>query len=81
MTTTTSSAIPQPGSRGWRDRISGSTGATVITVEPDGPDTVLELAYDEGGSGWWPLHALVFDAAGSAHQHPAEGLGAEHMLR
>jgi len=63
---TTSSATPQPGSRCWRDRISDSTGATVIRIEPDGPDTVIELAYDEGGSGWWPLEALVFDGAKAA---------------
>ena len=52
----------------------------MIRIEPDGADTVIELAYDEGGSGWWPLDALVFDAAGSAPQHRAERLAPEHRL-
>jgi hypothetical protein len=27
------------------------------------PDTdpMVELTYDEGGSGWWPLSTLVFE--------------------
>jgi hypothetical protein len=24
-------------------------------------DPLVELAYDEGGSGWWPLSTLVFE--------------------
>ena len=32
--------------------------AVVIAVE-DGPDgQLLELAYDEGGTGWWPASAV-----------------------
>jgi len=33
--------------------------AVVIAVE-DGPDgQLLELAYEEGGTGWWPADAVV----------------------
>ncbi len=24
-------------------------------------DPMVELAYDQGGSGWWPLSTLVFE--------------------
>ena len=24
-------------------------------------DPMVELGYDEGGSGWWPLSTLVFE--------------------
>jgi hypothetical protein len=55
---------PQPaiGVRCWRDRISPETGATVLSlaVECSDTDPLLELAYDEGGSGWWPLSTLLF---------------------
>lgn len=30
------------------------TAATVISIQTLGDETVLELQYDEGGSGWWP---------------------------
>ena len=26
-------------------------------------DPMMELAYDEGGNGWWPLSTLVFEQA------------------
>jgi hypothetical protein len=26
-------------------------------------DPLVELAYDEGGSGWWPLSTLVVEQA------------------
>jgi hypothetical protein len=50
------------GSRCWRDLISPETGATVLSVAAGTPedDPMVELAYDEGGSGWWPLSTLVF---------------------
>jgi len=53
------------GARCWRDLISPDTGATVLNLAADGSDTdlMLELAYDEGGSGWWPLSTLVFEQA------------------
>jgi hypothetical protein len=49
--------------RCWRDRISPKTGATVLNLAPEFSDTdpQVELAYDEGGSGWWPLSTLVFE--------------------
>jgi hypothetical protein len=53
------------GARCWRDQISPETGATVLNLAPEFSDTdpLLELAYDEGGSGWWPLSTLVFEQA------------------
>ncbi len=53
------------GSRCWRDRISPETGATVLNLAADIPedDPLVELAYDEGGSGWWPHSTLVFEQA------------------
>jgi hypothetical protein len=57
--------LPAIGSRCWRDLISPETGATVLNLAADSSDTdpMLELAYDEGGSGWWPLSTLVFESA------------------
>jgi hypothetical protein len=54
--------LPAIGARCWRDLISPETGATVLNLAADSSDTdpMLELAYDEGGSGWWPLFTLVF---------------------
>lgn len=70
MTTSTTSAstgtgsagesTPALGSRCWRARGRQDSGATVIGIEQDGAEILLELAYDEGGSGWWPLAAVVF---------------------
>ncbi len=53
------------GSRCWRDLISPETGATVLNLAAETSDTdpMVELAYDEGGSGWWPLSTLVFEQA------------------
>ena len=53
------------GSRCWRDRISPETGATVLSLAAETPedDPMVELAYDEGGSGWWPLSTLMFEQA------------------
>lgn len=34
------------------------TGATVITVQNIGDEIVVEIQYDEGGSGWWPTSAI-----------------------
>jgi hypothetical protein len=53
MTDTTTS-LPAIGARCWRDRITPETGATVLNLAPEFSDTdpLLELAYDEGGSGW-----------------------------
>ena len=59
---TTSASLPAIGARCWRDRISPETGATVLNVAAEISDTdpLLELAYDEGGSGWCPLSTVVF---------------------
>jgi hypothetical protein len=60
--TTTSATLPSIGARCWRDRISPDTGATVLNLAAGISDTdpLVELAYGEGGSGWWPLSTLVF---------------------
>ncbi|QPN57922.1 hypothetical protein I1E95_07735 [Synechococcus sp. CBW1107] len=63
----TSSPTPLPaiGSRCWRDLISPETGATVLSLAAETPeaDPMVELAYDEGGTGWWPLSTLVVEQA------------------
>jgi len=34
-----------------------------LAAESSDTDLMLELAYVEGGSGWWPLSTLVFEQA------------------
>ena len=60
--TDTTTPLPAIGSRCWRDLISPESGATVLSLSPESlnADPMVELAYDEGGSGWWPLSTLVF---------------------
>ena len=60
--TDTTTPLPAVGARCWRDRISPKTGAIVLNLATEISDTdpLVELAYDEGGSGWWPLSTLVF---------------------
>jgi hypothetical protein len=57
--------LPEIGSCCWRDLISPETGATVLNLAADcsEADPMVELTYDEGGSGWWPLSTLVFEQA------------------
>lgn len=59
----TTTPMPAIGARCWRDQISPETGATVLNLAADSNDTdpMVELTYDEGGSGWWPLSTLVFE--------------------
>jgi hypothetical protein len=33
------------------------TGATIISIQ-EGIDITVELEYDEGGSGWWPISCI-----------------------
>lgn len=42
------------------DRIENRevTAATIISIEQVGQDIILEIQYDEGGSGWWPATAV-----------------------
>ena len=49
----TTKPLPVIGSRCWRDLISPESGATVISLAAETPeeDPMVELAYDEGGSG------------------------------
>ena len=58
---TTPASLPAIGSRCWRDLISPESGATVLSVAPESLNAypIVELTYDEGGSGWWPLSTLV----------------------
>jgi hypothetical protein len=60
---TTPASLPAIGSRCWRDLISPESGATVLNLPADSSDAdpMLELTYDEGGSGWWPLSTLVLE--------------------
>ena len=59
----TTTPLPATGSRCWRDLISPETSATVLNLAADSSDAdpMVELTYDEGGSGWWPLSTLVFE--------------------
>jgi hypothetical protein len=52
--TDTTTPLPAIGARCWRDRISPETGATVLNLAAGiiENDPLVELAYDEGGSGW-----------------------------
>ncbi|WP_254994020.1 hypothetical protein [Cyanobium sp. Aljojuca 7D2] len=54
--TDTTTPLPAKGSRCWRDLISPETGAKVLSLAAETPkeDPMVELTYDEGGSGWWP---------------------------
>jgi hypothetical protein len=63
--TDTTTPLPVVGSRCWRDLISPDSGATVLSflAGSSDADPMVELAYDEGGSGWWPLSTLVFEQA------------------
>jgi hypothetical protein len=42
------------------DRIEDreTTGATIISIQNLTDDIVVELQYDEGGTGWWPVSAI-----------------------
>ena len=67
---TAATELPAIGSRCWRDQISPTTGATVLHLDTtnaeasgSSEEVMVELAYDEGGSGWWPLVTLVHESA------------------
>lgn len=34
------------------------TGATIISIQESPNGDIVELQYDEGGSGWWPVSAI-----------------------
>ena len=59
--TDTKAPLPVIGSRCWRDLVCPESGASVLNLAPESlnADPMVALAYDEGGSGWWPLSTLV----------------------
>ena len=61
--TDTTTPLPVIGSRCWRDLIRPESGATVLNLAADSSDAdpMVELAYDDGGSGWWPLSTLALE--------------------
>ncbi len=60
--TTSPTPLPALGVHCWRDVVSPSTGAIVLSLDASSSpeDPMVELGYDEGGGGWWPLSTLVF---------------------
>lgn len=48
----------QIGDRVDRIEDRAVTGATVISVIERDDDDMIEIQYDEGGTGWWPASAL-----------------------
>jgi hypothetical protein len=35
-------------------------GATILSIQQiNETETIVELQYDEGGSGWWPINCIV----------------------
>jgi hypothetical protein len=58
----TKAPLPAVGSRCWRDLISPESGATVLSLaaETFEADPMVELTYEVGGIGWWPLSTLIF---------------------
>lgn len=34
------------------------TGATIISIQQHSDDITVELQYDEGGTGWWPVSCI-----------------------
>jgi hypothetical protein len=60
MSTETSTETPtyQAGDRVERLEDREVTAATVIRVQQVGNDVIVEIEYDEGGSGWWPATSI-----------------------
>lgn len=48
----------KPGDRVERIEDREETAATVLSVHTVGDQVVLELQYDEGGTGWWPVESV-----------------------
>ena len=46
------------GDRVRRLETRPEVGAVVLTVEDGWQGQILELSYDEGGTGWWPSSAV-----------------------
>jgi hypothetical protein len=50
-----------PGQKVKRLENRPQVGAVVLAVEDGMDGQVLELSYEEGGSGWWPASAVEAD--------------------
>jgi hypothetical protein len=37
------------------------TGAIIRSIHTTGDETMVELEYDEGGNGWWPITSIRAD--------------------
>ena len=63
MSDTTTPLLPVFGSRCWRDLISTESSVTVLSFSASSSDAdpLVELVYDEGGRGRWPLSTLLFE--------------------
>ena len=58
--------MTSPDGSNWTSRTSAAYKTwTVLSLaaETPGADLMVELAYDEGGSGWWPLSTQVFQGS------------------
>lgn len=51
------------GDRVRRLEARAQVGAVVLTAEDGWEGQILELSYDEGGTGWWPADAVEPDDA------------------
>ena len=51
------------GDRVRRLEARPEVGAVVLTAEDGWEGQILELSYDEGGTGWWPSSAVEPDDA------------------
>jgi hypothetical protein len=51
------------GDRVRRLEARAQVGAVVLTAEDGWEEQILELSYDEGGTGWWPSSAVEPDDA------------------
>ena len=68
--TDTKAPLPVIGSRCWRDLIRPESGPTVLSLAGDSSDAdpMLELAYDEGGSGARAAMPSVIDQIPSSRR-------------
>ena len=57
------SALSSPAFWESTRSLASALATVVLSLESSSPDDpMVELSYDEGGGGWWPLSTLVFAA-------------------